>query len=100
MYRTTLPSAEDSERVRDAAVIFQVDSMLLARQTARYRPWACRSLDLMPIHSECVEIGGRLTEQGIDWDIIHIYLEFNQIADALANQAVEDRCAHRCTPGW
>ena len=41
-----------AERVRDGLVMFEVDSMLLARQMSRYRPWACRSAVLIPIHSE------------------------------------------------
>ena len=38
-------------RVRARNVIFQVDSMLVAQQLARHRPWACRSLSQPTSHT-------------------------------------------------
>ena len=87
-------------RVRDGRVMFEVDSMLLARQTARYRPWACRTPTLVPIHSQCVELGSQLQEYGIACDTRHLYREFNQVADSLANQALDDRDSNGPGPGW
>ena len=37
----------------DHANVFQVDSLLVARQMAPHDAWACRSPDLVPLRDEC-----------------------------------------------
>ena len=58
-------------RVRDAQVLFEVDSMLLARHMAHYQPWACRSENLLGAHFECMSLGTHLSDAGISWDVRH-----------------------------
>ena len=31
-----------------------------------------------------------MTNKGVEWEVRHIYREFNQTADALANAAIDD----------
>ena len=69
---------------RDAHVLFEVDSMLVARQLAKFRPSACRSENLRELHAECVRLCVCLSANGIVWNVRHIYREYNQTADALA----------------
>ncbi len=74
--------------------------MLLARQMARQRPWACRSAGLLDFHLDCVSLGEALDQGGVEWDIRHIYREFNQVADALSNQAIDERESNGNTATW
>ena len=76
-------------RAKDLRVVFQVDSRLVAMQVAPHHPWACRSPSLQELHRHCVDAGLLLTSRGIQWQIIHIYREFNHTADALANAAID-----------
>ena len=69
-------------------LIFEVDSLLLAKQLARHLPWACRSESLIALHQQCVHVCDSLSALHISWDIRHIYREFNQTADTLSNQAI------------
>ena len=62
--------------VRGPNVLFEVDSMLLAKQLARRQPWACRSENLIPVHRQCVSICDALTLLHILWDIRHKNREF------------------------
>ena len=84
----------------DAMVIFQVDSYLVARQMSRYNSWACRSVDLVPIRDECLRLGQQLTENCIFWEVRHIYREYNQSADSLANQGVDSSQLHVQSDSW
>ena len=68
-------------RLQDSHVIFEVDSLTLAKQLARHLPWACRSENLIALHQQCVHVRDSLSALHISWDIRHIYREFNQIAD-------------------
>ena len=43
-------------RLQDAHVIFEVDSLILAKQLARHLPWACRSEKLIALHQQCVHV--------------------------------------------
>jgi len=74
----------------DPSVLFEVDSMLLSRQLARRRPWACRCEDLLDVHRGCVDLGMLLEARGVEWDIRHVYREFNQVGDSLANRAIDE----------
>ena len=75
----------------DPNVVFQVDSKLVAQQLAKHGAWACRSPDLIPLRDECRALGTVLDHQYIIWEVRHIYREFNQAADALANQGVDNQ---------
>ena len=43
-------------RLQDPHVIFEVDSLILAKQLARHLPWACRSENLIALHQQCVHV--------------------------------------------
>ena len=87
-------------RVLDPTALFEVDSMLLARQMSRFRPWACRSESLVQIHIECVKLSKFLENNGVNLDIRHIYREYNQTADALSNQAIDEQHSNGQSSGW
>jgi len=89
-------------RLADASmpVVFDVDSKLVAMQMARFHPWACRAEDLQTLHGECVGFGRALDEAGVRWTVRHIYREFNQSADALANAAIDDRAGNGPSTWW
>ena len=81
-------------------VVFQVDSKLVAEQMARHNAWACRSPELVPLRDACREFGHQLNHAAILWEVRHIYREFNQVADALANRGVDVRVAFDATASW
>lgn len=87
-YRGLLACMRRATRKRAACIMFQVDSMLLARH--QNFAWACRTLELRPYYEECVNLGRQLTRQGKRWQLQHVYREFNGVADALANEGVDD----------
>ena len=72
-------------------VVFELDSVLVARQVQPFRigKFACRSASLRPLFLRCVQLGRQLASTGIKWHTQHIYREFNQVADALANAAID-----------
>ena len=82
----------------DSEVIFEVDSMLLAKQIGRV--CACRSPDLVPYYSECLELGDAMEDAGITWTIRHIYREYNQAADTLSNEAIDLPGQWWTSAGW
>ena len=84
----------------DLHILFEVDSMLLAKQLARYGPWACRSENLLELHCECVRLGQDLDAAGVEWRVRHIYREFNQTADTLSNQAIDERDGNGQSVHW
>ena len=87
-------------RIKDPMVVFEVDSMLLARHLAHHRPWACRSENLLQINIDCVRIGKDLSNSGVLWEIRHIYREFNQTADSLSNQAIDEQATNGPSAYW
>ena len=86
-YEGLLASMRRAARKRDKEVIFEVDSMLLARQIGHV--WACRSPSLTPYYEKCLQLGDTLDARGITWSIRHIYREYNQAADSLSNEAID-----------
>ena len=84
----------------DPHVVFQVDSSLVANQMARHEAWACRSPDLIPLRNDCRELGQALTDAAVRWAVRHIYREYNQTADTLANEGVDEHVAFRATRNW
>ena len=74
----------------DAEVVFQVDSDIVARQMQRVNASVCQSADLLQLHHDCVRLGHALDDRGVRWEVRHIYREYNQTADGLANLAIDD----------
>jgi len=72
-------------------VLFEVDSLLIARQVQAtgVGKFACRSLTLAPLLQECIDVGRALEGRAISWRVRHIYREYNQTADALANESID-----------
>ena len=87
-------------RLRDPNVLFEVDSLIPAKQLARRHPCACRSENLIPLHQQCVHVCDALTYLRISWDFRHIYREFNQTAGALSNQAIDERDTNGPSQFW
>ena len=87
-------------RLLEPHVVFQVDSLLVSRQLARYNAWACRSAELIPLRDECRRLGAVLNDAAVIWEVRHIYREFNQTADSLANQGVDCNMAQVSTDTW
>ena len=87
-------------RILDRTVVFEVDSMLLAMQMARHRPWACRSESLIGFHEVCIRLGEQLSRNNVDWLVRHVYREFNQTADALSNQAIDEQDSNGASAAW
>ena len=82
----------------DREVAFEVDSMLIAKQVGH--SWACRHASLAPLYESCCELGDQLTAKGVQWKIRHIYREYNQAADALSNEAIDEPERRWTTAGW
>ena len=79
-------------------VVFEVDSMLLANHVGH--TWACRHPTLAPLYDKCCELGDTLNENGVKWEIRHIYREYSQAADALSNEAIDEPERRWTTTGW
>ena len=78
---------------------FQVDSMLVSKQTALL--WRCLSNELRPHYEEAIRLTSILREKGVSFTIRHIYRELNATADSLANRAIDSSMAERLTwMGW
>ena len=87
-----------ARRPQDKVVVFEVDSMLLAKQMRHI--WACRNASISPLYDDCCELGDQLTEMGVRWTIRHIYREYNQAADSLSNEAIDEPERRWTTTGW
>ncbi len=79
------------------AIVFRVDSMLVANQLGG--TWACRSTDLRPLYEKAVRLLQMLQqnrENAGEIRVQHVYREFNRDADGLANEAIDsyDRSIH------
>jgi len=72
-------------------VVFEVDSLVVARQVQQFGigKFACRSSVLRPLFQVSTRLGLQLTTRGVQWRIRHIYREYNQVADTLANEAID-----------
>ena len=87
-----------TRRLHEMEVVFEVDSMLLANPVGHI--WACRHPTLAPLYDKCCELGDTLTENGVKWEIRQIYREYNQAADALSNEAIDEPERRWTTAGW
>ena len=85
---------------RTLSLFFEVDSLILAKQLARHLSWACRSENLIALHQQCVHVCDSLSALHISWDIRHFYREFNQTADTLFNQAIDERDSNDFSAFW
>ena len=99
-YTGLLQCMTRATRIADLYVVFEVDSMLVASQMAQYQPWACRADSLLELHSRCSDLGAALTIRGVRWSCRHIYREFNQTADALSNQAIDEAWSNGPSAFW
>ena len=99
-YHGLLNCLRRAVRVGDAAAAFQVDSLLVARQMSPTDAWACRSEDLIPLRDSCRDLTRSLSEAHVRWSVQHIYREFNQSADSLANAAVDEKIPFFQTSEW
>ena len=81
-----LQQAERSGAVRICA---QVDSQLVERQVNAQ--WACRNHGLQPLLEGVWCVLERMRRAGVHVIVEHIYREYNTVADALANHAVDTR---------
>ena len=55
---------------------------------------ATRALQNMPSARK------ELTDKGMKWEVRHIYREYNQAADALSNEAIDEPERRWTTAGW
>ena len=70
-YSGLLECMKRAARKGDKEVVFELDSMLPARQIGH--EWACRSPTLVPYCTDCLEMGEAMEAAGISWTIRHIY---------------------------
>ena len=82
-YRAVVAGLEEAKRLGATAVDLRADSLLLVRQlTGEYR---VKSPGLRPLASEA----SRLLRGFDDVEISHVRRELNEVADALANAALD-----------
>ena len=51
-------------------------------------------------YKTCRALGKELTNKGVKWEVRHIYREYNQTADALANAALDDENGNGPSEHW
>ena len=73
--------------VHVAQCVFQVDSMLVNKQGNFL--WRCLSAELAPYYEQVIDCVRALEGGGIQVTILHIYREFNTLADGLANEVLD-----------
>ena len=49
---------------------------------------------------DCIALGDVLTNAGISWKVRHVYREYNQTADSLANAALDDEAQNGPSDAW
>ena len=98
--RACLRRAVQEARLRSPRVpiVIQGDSLLVTNQVGGR--WACRSPNLLALFEECCALRREVMTLGGECRLEHIFREFNTVADALSNEAV-DR-PQDCGPrdGW
>ena len=87
-------------RAGDPCVVFEVDSFVVAKHMAHRNAWACKTKALKEHYKTCRALGQKLTEKGVKWEVRHIYREFNQTADGLANAALDDENGNGPSQHW
>ena len=81
--------AEPSVRDQGGHYVFQLDSMLVTQQGNFL--WRCLSDDLAPYYQQVIQGIRALERRGAKVTIMHIYREFNTLADGLANEVLNLR---------
>ena len=63
--------------------------------------WACRAPTLRDLYAKCVNLLRDIKARGDDDSILieHIYRDWNEVADALANHALDTRTTGTSS-GW
>ena len=84
----------------DRHVVFEVDSDVVAKHMAKRDGYTCGSTDLRPYYEDFWKLGQKLTGKNIAWDVRHIYREYNQTADGLANLAIDDPAGNGPSQRW
>ena len=84
----------------DRHVVFEVDSDVVAKHMAKRDGYMCGSTDLRPYYEDCWKLGQKLTAKNIAWEVRHIYREYNQTADGLANLAIDDPAGNGPSQRW
>ena len=80
-------------------VVFEGDSDLILKQVRGQ--FACRAPSLWPTFESCRRYCRELEELGVAIHFRHIYREYNTVADALSNEAVDGgRRASGPRAGW
>ena len=76
----------------------QGDSKLTTEQLTGN--WGCRSPALQGHFEDCCKLAKELVTRGVDLRVEHIYREFNTVADALSNEAVDRGDESGPSPEW
>ena len=80
-------------------MVFEGDSDLILKQVRGQ--FACRAPSLWPTFESCRRYCRELEELGVAIHFRHIYREYNTVADALSNEAVDGgRRASGPRAGW
>ena len=87
-------------RAGDTSVMFEVDSYVVAKDMANRNARACKTKALKEHYRTCRALGNELTAKGAKWEVRHIYREFNQTADGLANAALDDENGNGPSKHW
>ena len=87
---------EESWGDSDTLCVFQLDSMLVSKQGSF--KWRCLSMTLAPYYDRVVARIRRLEEAGVRVVVMHIYREFNTLADGLANEVLDS--GREVSEGW
>ena len=87
-------------RAGDKSVTFEVYSYVVAKHMAHRNAWACKTKALQERYKTCRALGKELTDKGVEWEVRHIYREYNQTADALANAALDDENGNGPSEHW
>ena len=87
-------------RAGDTSVIYEVYSYVVAKHMAHRNAWACKTKALQEHYKTCRALGKELTDKGVKWEVRHIYKEFNQTADGLANAALDDENGNGPSQHW
>ena len=90
----------EKPRAGDPSVVFEVDSYVVAKHMAHRNAWACKTKALKEHYKTCRAFGQELTDKGVKWEVRHIYREFNQTADGLANAALDDENGNGPSQHW
>lgn len=84
-YRAMLLGLERSLDLGINTIYIYTDSKLIVKQVKG--EWRVKDFKLIPLHKELKDLLKKFEE----WDITHIYRNYNKEADKLANLAIDNR---------